>query len=147
MIFSSHSIAPSVDLRSMFGERYRSPRIRALRASGLTTVAPHGRGSHVSRALPAGSSHLPGAGGCWRSRRPGVADWGISRVWVAQDGGDEAIVTFDVMDLETVAAVLGAKRRRRLSDEHRAKLTPAGAKTRFSTPETTIAPEAEQCVA
>jgi hypothetical protein len=47
---------------------------------------------------------------------------------VHQESADEAIVTFDVADLETVASVLGAKRRRPLSDDQRARLKTVGAK-------------------
>jgi hypothetical protein len=47
---------------------------------------------------------------------------------VHQEGADEAIVTFDVADLETVASVLGAKRRRPVADDQRARLKTAAAK-------------------
>ena len=68
-------------------------------------------------------------------------------VRIQRESADEAIAIFDAAHLETVAGVLGAKRRRRLSNDQRARLKTAGANTRFSGPETTITPEAGQCLA
>ena len=125
-----------------------SPAIRVLRPNGQTPSHRTG----LADTHPVRWRRIHRAG--WGPAAAGVRDdpaspaVRICRVCrSAQDGRDELIATFDVTDLETVAAVLGAKRRRRLSDDQRARLKTAGANTRFSAPETTIVPEGDQCVA
>jgi hypothetical protein len=147
IIFATH-VVPCVDLRAMFGEQYQiaedpslaaeRPDRRRTERAWLTRI-PCAAGGFIA---PAGGRQLLAFGTTRRRRlreRPCVR--------IAQDGGDELIVTFDVADFETVASVLGAKRRRRLSDEHRAKLRAAGSNSRFRGPETTIGGQDEQCPA
>jgi hypothetical protein len=148
ILFASHAVAPCVDLRAMFGERFRftdDPSLAAERSDRRRTER-----ARLTRIPCAAGGFIAPAGGrrllaFATTRRRRLRD--LRCVRIAQDGGDELIVTFDVTDLEAVATVLGAKRRRRLSDQHRAKLKAAGSKTRFSTPETTITLETEQSVA
>ena len=52
-------------------------------------------------------------------------------VTVAQGGGGEIIVLFAPDNFEEMATFMGARRRRRLSEEHRAKLLRAGAAHQF----------------
>ena len=100
-----------------------SQTILALRLNGLTAVGPS---AWLTRIPVTAGGFIAPAGGrrlmaFATNRRRRLRD--LPGVRIAQDGGDELIVTFDVTDLEAVAEVLGAKRRRRLTDEHRAKLT------------------------
>jgi hypothetical protein len=48
----------------------------------------------------------------------------LGQVW--QDGSDGLTIIFPPADFAAVAQLLGAKRRKRLSPEHRAKLVAAG---------------------
>jgi hypothetical protein len=148
IVYASHPIAPCVDLRATFGRTFRfaddpslaaeRPDRRCLERAWLTRI-PCAHGGFIA---PMGGRRLQAFA---TSRRHRLC--ALSCVTVHQASADGAIVTFDVADLETVAAVLGAKRRRRLSDDQRARFKTAGAKTRFSGPETTITPGTEQYVA
>ena len=51
---------------------------------------------------------------------------------IRQDGDDGAMITFHVDDIAQVAKILKPRRRRRLSDEQKAKLAAASARYRFS---------------
>lgn len=148
ILFASHPVAACIDLRATFGKTFKltdDPSLaaecsdrRSTERAWLTRI-PCANGGFIA---PHGGRRLQAFA---MSRRRRLC--ALPCVTVHQESADEAIVTFDVADLETVASVLGAKRRRRLSDDQRARLKTAGARTRFSTPETTIAPEPDRCVA
>ena len=56
----------------------------------------------------------------------------LSFAEVAQDGTDGVNVTFPLEHFDEVAEVMKPRKRRRLSEEQRARLVEAGAKYRFS---------------
>jgi hypothetical protein len=53
---------------------------------------------------------------------------------VVQDGQDGQNVTFDTVHFDTVAAILGLRKRRRLSEAHRKRLVEQVASFRFAGP-------------
>lgn len=126
ILTTDHPIAQCVDLRATFGRRFKyamdpayaieRSEFRAIEAPWLTRIpckagfiAPHG-----GRRLAAYST----------SRRRALA--ALPCVAVAQQGTDEVLVTFDVADIEVVAALLGARRPRQVSPETRARLQAQG---------------------
>ena len=56
----------------------------------------------------------------------------LSFTTVVQDGSDGLNATFPVEHFDKVAAIIKPRKRRRLSEEQRARLVEAGAKYRFS---------------
>jgi hypothetical protein len=126
VVFAPHPVAACVDLRATFRSRFRftwdesyyaeRPDRRKVEAPWVTRIAcrygficPHG-----GRRLMAYTT----------TRRRALA--ALPGVTVHQEGQREIIVTFDVAAIESVAAVLGARRQRRLSDEMRARLRRQG---------------------
>jgi hypothetical protein len=71
-------------------------------------------------------------GYCGRSKKIRDRLKAIPGVKVHQDGDRECIVIFPPEVLPQVAEVLGAKKRRQLSEEHRQRLSESNARYRFS---------------
>jgi hypothetical protein len=138
IVFASHPVTPCVDLRASFGFVFRftddpalaaeRPEYRKVERPWLTRIPCAGGGV----IAPAGGRRLQAFATTRRHRLRA-----LPCVRIQQESTKELIVSFDVADLETVAAVLGAKRRRRLSDVQLAHLKAAGANSRFSRLETT----------
>jgi hypothetical protein len=131
-LFATHAV-PCVDLRASFAGRFQfteDPSLMAERADrrnperAWLTRIPCADGGFIA---PAGGRRLL-AYATSRRRRLRA----LSCVTIEQEGTYELIASFDVADLEAVAAAVGARQRRRLSDERRAQLKAAGAQTRFS---------------
>lgn len=146
---STHPRAQCVDVRAVFAGRFRfaydeayqaeRSDLRAVESAWLTIIpCRHGR------IFPWGGRRLGAY--CTAGKRRTLEM--IPGVTVVQGGRGcpDATVTFDVDLLDQVAAVLGARRPRRLSDEQRARFVADGARYRFRPQRTGdgagVAPEA-----
>lgn len=126
VLTSTHPGAPCVDLRATFAgqsrfardEAYQAERsdFRAVEAPWLTVIP-----CRFGRIFPCGGRVLAA---CCRAgatkRRELAALEGVRVVQGAVEGCPELVVTFDVELIDQFAAVMQAKRPRRLSPEQRA---------------------------
>ena len=122
-------MADCIDLKEMFGHRYRIERDEA-------HAAEYGDGSRVHDpwllTIPARHGHVYPWGGnrlafSTTGRGPKAkAISGLPCVRIEQDADDGLTVTFDAADFAVVAKLAKPKTRRKLSPEHKAKLLAAG---------------------
>ena len=120
VLTTNHPICQCVDLRQTFSGQYRfewdeaynveRPEFRAIEAPWLTIIpCKFGKIFPWGRRLLA--AYCP-AGGAKRNEL-----LRLDCVKVAQGGGSEVVVTFDVADIDQVAAVMRPRRRRQHSAE------------------------------
>ena len=127
ILTTNHPRAQCVDLRQTFaGRRFKfawdeahrveRPEFRKVEAAWLTTIP-----CRAGTIYPHGARHL--AALCTAGAPTRRALEALVCVTVTQGGGPrcpEVIVTFDVADFDTVAAIMQPRRQRRLSPEQRA---------------------------
>ena len=127
ILTTNHPRAQCVDLRQTFADRrfkfawddaYHAERseFRKAEAAWLTTIP-----CRTGKIYPHGGRHL--AAFCSAGAPTRRALEALPCVTVTQGGGPrcpEVIVTFDVADVDTVAAIMQPRRQRRLSPEQRA---------------------------
>ena len=133
VLTTSHPICQCVDLKATFGNRYRyewdaaywaeRSEFRAVEAPWLTIIpCKFGKIFPWGRRLLA--AYCP-AGGAKRNEL-----LRLDCVKVAQGGGSEVVVTFDVADIDRVAKVMKPRRRRQHSAEELARRTTRLTKAR-----------------
>jgi hypothetical protein len=124
-----------IDLKAAYGQRYRVTYDESCSLPGCTRedklwgARIEGRHGHVY-------VHGRGTLGAYvRTRRDPTDRLGrllaVPGARLHQRGDDEASVTSPPEHLEAVAAILQLRRRRQVSDDHRRRLTEAGAGFRF----------------
>lgn len=118
-----------IDLKARFGHRYRVDYEESYRAECGDSARAH---DPWLLTIPCRHGHIYPHGGellaASTNRRGPITNRlaALPCVCVVQDGDDGINVLFHASDLDKVAAILKPKRRRRLSPEHRVKLTTAG---------------------
>ncbi len=118
-----------IDLKDRFGRRYRV----VCEESYAAERGEHGRAHDPwLLTIPCQHGHVyphgDGLLGASTDRRGKITNRlaALSCVREQQDGDDGLNAVFDVDNFDEVATIMKPKRRRKLSPEHRAKLTEAG---------------------